>query len=76
MAHYQNHVNDEEAGAILKGLWHAIAEDESNETFEQWPEERFPNLNDDAKRLILRMTHLDPAKRALISDIIVDPYWN
>jgi len=70
------HVNDEEAGALFKGLWQAIAEDESNEAFEQWSEEMFPNLDNEAKRLILRMTNLDPAKRALMSDIIMDPYWN
>jgi hypothetical protein len=70
------HVNDEEAGALLKGLWQAIAEDESNEAFEQWSEEMLPNLDNKAKRLILRMTNLDPAKRALMSDIIIDPYWN
>ena len=28
-------VNDEETGALLKGLWKAIAEDESNKAFEQ-----------------------------------------
>ena len=70
------HVNDEEAGALLKGPWQAIAEDESNEAFEQWSEEMFPNLDNEAKRLILRMTNLDPAKRALMSDIIMDPSWN
>ncbi|KAF8862867.1 putative serine/threonine protein kinase [Acephala macrosclerotiorum] len=70
------HVNDEEAGALLKGLWQAIEEDESNEAFEQWSEEMFPNLDNEAKRLILRMTNLDPAKRALMSGIIMDPYWN
>ncbi|OCL11112.1 putative serine/threonine protein kinase [Glonium stellatum] len=70
------HVNDEEAESLLRGLWQAIAEDESNETFEQWSEETFPNLNDEAKSLILRMTHLDPAKRARMSDIMMDCYWN
>ena len=70
------HVNDDDAGALLKGLWHAIEEDESNEAFEQWSEEMFPNLDNKAKRLILRMTNLDPAKRALMSDIVTDPYWN
>jgi hypothetical protein len=69
------HVNHEEAGALLKGLWQGIAEDESNERFEQWSEEMFPNLDNEAKRLILRMTNLDPAKRALMSDIVMDPYW-
>lgn len=69
------HVNDEKDGAILKGLWQAITEDESNDRFERWSEEMFPNLDDEAKRLILRMTNLDPAKRALMSDIVMDPYW-
>ena len=70
------HVNDEEGGALLKGLWQAITEDKSNEDFQQWSEEMFPNLNNEAKRLILRMTNLDPAKRASMSDIIMDPYWD
>lgn len=70
------HVNDEEAGALLEGLWQVKVEAESYETFEQWSEEVFPNLNDEAKRLILRMTNLDPAKRASMSDIMMDPYWN
>ncbi|QDS73987.1 hypothetical protein FKW77_008561 [Venturia effusa] len=70
------HVNDEEAEALLRGLSQAIAEDESNEAFEQWSEDTFPNLNDEAKSLILRMTNLDPAKRARMSDIMMDPYWN
>lgn len=71
------HVNDEEAGAILKELWQAIAEDDKpNEPFEQWSAEVFPHLDDEAKRFILRMTNLDPAKRASMSDIIMDPYWN
>ena len=69
------HVDDEEAGALLKGLWQAIAEDESNEGFEKWSEDMFPNLDDEAKRLIMRMANLDPTKRALMSDIIIDPYW-
>jgi hypothetical protein len=70
------HVNDEEAGGLLEGLWQAIAEDDSIKPFDQWSEEMLPNLNKEAKRLILRMTNLDPAKRALMSDIIMDPYWN
>jgi len=68
------HVNNEEAGALLKGLWQAIAEDKSNKAFEQWSEEMFPNLDNEAKRLILRMTNLDSAKRASMSDIIMNPY--
>jgi serine/threonine protein kinase len=69
------HVNDEEAGALLRDLWQAIREDESMEPFEQWTEKILPNLETEAKRLILRMTNLDPAKRASMSDIVMDPYW-
>ncbi|KAG4438606.1 hypothetical protein IFR05_005930 [Cadophora sp. M221] len=58
------HVNDDEAGVLLKGLWQAIAEDGSNKAFEQWSQDIYPNLENKAKRLILRMTNLDPAKRA------------
>ncbi|KAH7317735.1 putative serine/threonine protein kinase [Rhexocercosporidium sp. MPI-PUGE-AT-0058] len=70
------HVNDEDTGVLLKGLWQAIAEDESNESFEQWPQDIYPNLEKEAKRLILRMTNLDPAKRASMSEIVTDSYWN
>jgi hypothetical protein len=70
-----NHVNDEEAGALLEGLSHAIATEESSDNFDQWSEEMFPNLDDSPKRLILRMTNLDPAKRALMSDVMADSYW-
>ncbi|KAK0124189.1 hypothetical protein ONS95_009171 [Cadophora gregata] len=70
------HVNDEEARVLLTGLWQAIAEDESNEAFEQWSEDVFPNLGNEAKRLILRMTNLDPGKRVSMLDIVKDPYLN
>lgn len=69
------HVNDEEAGALLKSLWQATIEDDSSERFEQCSEEDFPNLDDKAKNLILRMTNLDPSKRASMTDIMKDPYW-
>jgi len=70
-----DHVNNEEAGALLKGLWEAIIEGKKSENFEHWSEETLPNLDNEAKRLIQRMTNLDPAKRASMSDIIVDRYW-
>jgi serine/threonine protein kinase len=70
------HVNDNEAGVLLRGLWQAIAEDESNEAFEQWSQDIYPNLEHEAKKLILRMTNLDPAKRASMSEIVTDPYWD
>jgi hypothetical protein len=72
------HVNDEEAGTLLKDLWNEITELELQEPFEQWFGEtnpkNFPNINE-AKQLISRMTNLDPAKRAVMSDVMMDPYW-
>ncbi|XMA13116.1 hypothetical protein WAI453_005907 [Rhynchosporium graminicola] len=70
------HIDASEAEVLLKALWQAIAEDESNEAFEQWSQDIYPNLEHDAKRLILRMTNLDPAKGASMSDIVMDPYWD
>jgi serine/threonine protein kinase len=70
------HVNDAESGELLRALWQAISEDETNETFDSWSSDTFPNLDSEVKRLILRMTNLDPVKRALMSDIMADTYWN
>lgn len=70
------HVDDVESGELLRALWQAIAEDETNETFDSWSSEIFPNLDSEAKRLILRMTNLDPEKRASMSEIMADTYWN
>lgn len=69
------HVNDNEASEILNGLWEAIRENGAAENFADWTEDVFPNLNDEAKRLILRMTNLDPARRVGISEILTDAYW-
>ncbi|OAL57054.1 putative serine/threonine protein kinase [Pyrenochaeta sp. DS3sAY3a] len=70
------HVNDAESGELMRALWQAISGDETNELFESWSSETFPNLDSEVKRLILRMTNLDPAKRASMSDIMADNYWN
>jgi serine/threonine protein kinase len=58
------HVDDAKAGELLTDLWQAVKENDV-----------FPNLTDEAKRLILRMTNLDPAKRATMSEIAKDSYW-
>ncbi|PQE03632.1 serine threonine kinase protein [Rutstroemia sp. NJR-2017a BBW] len=75
------HVDDEKGCELLKDLWTLIEEDdekraEGYEPFEQWTEIDYPNLNDNAKRLILRMTNLDLGKRAEMADIMTDPYWD
>lgn len=70
------HVETEEAETLLTFLWNGIRETGHMEPFASWPEDTIPNLNAELKRLISRMTKLDPAKRASISDIIRDPYWD
>ncbi|TGO42474.1 hypothetical protein BHYA_0008g00650 [Botrytis hyacinthi] len=73
------HVDSEKAGEHLKDLWKMIEEDEERaegyEPFEQWTEADYPNLDNDAKRLILRLTNLDPGKRAEMVEITTNPYW-
>ena len=60
----------------MRALWQAISEDKTNETFDKWSLDTFLNLNGEVKKLILRMTNLDPVKRVSMSDIMTDSYWN
>lgn len=69
------HVDDAKAGELLIYLWQAVKENDVRENFADWTEDLSPNLTDEAKRLILRMTNLDPIKRATISHVIKDNYW-
>ncbi|KAI9639914.1 hypothetical protein NHQ30_011690 [Ciborinia camelliae] len=73
--------DDQKAAELLRDLWKMIQDDEDEraegyEPFEQWTEADYPNLNEDAKNLILRMTNLDPGKRADMVDIMMDPFWD
>lgn len=68
------HVNDGKGEALLKDLWEyrvANGLPGGYEPFERWSEEI---ISDEAKRLILRMTNLDSAKRASMEDIVMDSY--
>jgi hypothetical protein len=47
----------------------------SSGRFEQWEEKYFPNLDPKTKRVISRMTNLDPKKRATIGQILEDSWW-
>ena len=69
------HVDDAKAGELLTDLMQAVKENEVNGEFANWTEDVFPNLTVDAKRLIVRMTNLDPAQRAAMSEIMKDSYW-
>ena len=69
------HINDEYWGELLTALSEAVAEEDPSVRFAQWKEKDFPNLNLETKRMILRMTNLDPKKRATMEQIMEDPWW-
>jgi len=69
------HVDDANASELLSDLWQAVKENNVEGGFADWTEDVFPNLTDDAKRLILSMTNLDPASRATMSEAVKDSYW-
>jgi serine/threonine protein kinase len=52
-----------------------VKQNDMNGNSAGWTEDVIPNLTDEAKRLILRMTNLDPTKRATMSEIVEDSYW-
>ncbi|KAL9023222.1 MAG: hypothetical protein Q9196_007330 [Gyalolechia fulgens] len=69
------HIQDEYWGELLTGLSEVAAEEDPIVRFAQWEETVFPNLNLESKRMILRMTNLDPKKRATMEQIMEDPWW-
>lgn len=70
------HVDVVEAGKLLNGLWDTMTENGVFDALGHWSEESSPNFDDEAKKLILSMTNLDPAKRAVLRDVILDRYWD
>jgi serine/threonine protein kinase len=71
-----SHVNDEQGSVLMEALWEAIKEEGLYEPFKDWSQNTFPNLDYEAKRLIPRMTNLDPAQRATMLDVMEDLYWD
>ncbi|ETI26444.1 hypothetical protein G647_03221 [Cladophialophora carrionii CBS 160.54] len=69
------HVNDEYWGELSRVLSDVVAGEDPSIRFEQWDEGILPNLNAQAKRVILKMTELDPIKRPTMSCILGDPRW-
>ena len=69
------HINDEYWSELLTALSEIVAEEDPIKRFAQWKEGDFPNLNLEAKRMILRMTNLDPKKKADMEQIMEDPWW-
>lgn len=69
------HINDERWCNILMTLSEATAEDPGMR-FSHWKEEDFPNLDPETKTVISKMTKLNPAERATISEVLKDPWWS
>ena len=61
-----SHINDEYWDELLTALSEVVAEEDPSVHFEQWEESTFPNLDQETKRMILRMTNLNPKNRATI----------
>jgi serine/threonine protein kinase len=66
------HVNNRYWGDLLTALSRVVEEEDPRVRFKQWEETEFLNLNPETKRIILRMTNLDPNKRATIDQILED----
>jgi hypothetical protein len=67
--------NDAVSTQILKDFWQSI-ELETNPYVGLWKSGTPPNLDDEAKRFILRVTSLDPRKRVRMSEVVADLYLN
>ena len=72
---FAKYFNDEELAGQLQEAWDLVVERGPN-PFNSFTEEVLPNLTDQARNLISSMANLDPRKRALMSNIAVDSYWN
>jgi hypothetical protein len=42
--------------------------------FAKWEEKDYPNLDSETKRMLSRMTNLDPSKRATMQEVLEDPW--
>ena len=70
------HVETDEVATLLSSLWEDVKGAGDMDRFAECSEDDIPDLDAGLRRLISRMTNLDPGKRASISDILKDPYWN
>lgn len=69
------HVKDQYGGELLEALSKVVEEEDPSVRFEHWDENALPNLDSEARRVILRMINLDPKKRATIEEILEDRWW-
>lgn len=71
----QRHINDEAWDRLLPQLSKMAQEEDPSLQFQNWEEKDFPTLDQDTKRMLKRILHLDPAQRATAQEILGDPWW-
>lgn len=69
------HIVDQYWAEMLAALSEGVQEEDPIVRFEQWDDSVFPNLDSEAKSVILRMTSLVPQKRVTMEEILEDPWW-
>lgn len=72
------HVQDENWGKIMMAISESTADGgpAGPGRFAKWEEKDYPNLDSEAKRMLLRMVNLDPSKRVTMEEILEDTWWN
>ncbi|KAM5442569.1 hypothetical protein MferCBS31731_002448 [Microsporum ferrugineum] len=72
------HVQHEEWGRVMSVLSESTMDGGpvGPGRFAKWAEKEYPNLDSEAKRMLLRLMNLGPSKRATMEEILEDPWWN
>lgn len=70
-----DHIDDPWWQELATTLAKVVAQQGEDERLATCDDSTLPNLDTETKRLILRMTNLDPRKRATIDEILEDPWW-
>ncbi|KAM5502104.1 hypothetical protein McanMca71_004931 [Microsporum canis] len=72
------HVQHEEWGRVMTVLSESTMDGGpvGPGRFAKWAEKEYPNLDSEAKRMLLRLMNLGPSKRATMEEILEDPWWN
>ncbi|KAM5485051.1 hypothetical protein MaudMau93_005590 [Microsporum audouinii] len=71
------HVQHEEWGRVMTVLSESTMDGGpvGPGRFAKWDEKEYPNLDSEAKRMLLRLMNLGPSKRATMEEILEDPWW-
>ncbi|KAF3482239.1 uncharacterized protein GIQ15_04998 [Arthroderma uncinatum] len=73
------HVQHEDWGKVMMVISESTMDDGGPVgpgRFSKWEENDYPNLDSETKRMLSRLTNLDPSKRATMEEILEDPWWH